>query len=86
MSAGVEEDDAALFCGLEGGDHTVEVKTFSFGGEVRVGLDGEVDVGEDLVVVGPCWCGEVDCWCGFGQKLGEEETTEMDGACARDGL
>jgi hypothetical protein len=29
--------------------------------EVGVFIDGEVDIAEDLVVVCPCWVGEVDC-------------------------
>lgn len=56
-------------------------------GEVGVGFYGEVDVGEDLVVVGPGWGGEVDGLV-FGAEVefGEEKTAEVDGAGAGDGL
>lgn len=56
--------------------------------EVRVCLDGQVDVGEDLVVVGPCGRAKVDGGGGvdFAIELREEEGAEVDGACAGDGL
>lgn len=56
-------------------------------GKVWVGLNGDVYVGEDLVVVGPCRVGEVDCLVlRAGEEFGEEESSEMEGAGARDGL
>lgn len=67
--------------------HAVEVEAFGFDGEVWIGIYGEVDVGEDLVVVGPCWGGEVDGLVGrAGIEAGEEESTEVDGAGAGDSL
>ena len=60
VRAGVEQDDAAFWSGFYGRAQPVEVEAFGLGGEVWVGLYGEVDVGEDLVVIGPCWGGEVD--------------------------
>lgn len=57
------------------------------GRKVWVGLNGDVDVGEDLVVVCPCWVGEVDCLVvRAGEEFGEEEGSKVEGACARDGL
>lgn len=44
-----------------------------------------MDVGEDLVVVGPCWVAEVDGWFA-GVEFREEESSKMDGTCAGDGL
>lgn len=44
-----------------------------------------MDIGEYLVVVGPCWIAEVDggrAWVEFR----DEQATEMDGACAGDCL
>ena len=46
-----------------------------------------MDVCEDLVVVCPCWVGEVDgLVLGAGVEFGEEEATEVDCAGAGDGL
>lgn len=57
------------------------------GGKVWVGLNGNVYVGEDLVVVGPCWVGEVDgLVMRAREEFREEEGSEMEGACAGDGL
>lgn len=53
VGAGVEEDDGAAGGGVDGRDHSFEIKSFGLCAEVWVGFDGEVDVGEDLVVVGP---------------------------------
>lgn len=85
MRTCMQEDDTATRSRLQCGDHAVEVEHLGLCGEVGVCLDGEVDIGEDLVVVGPCRGGEVDGGCRL-QEFGQEETTEMDGACARDGL
>ena len=60
VGAGVEEDDAA-FGGLVDGERMPsKSRPLVLAGEVGVVFDGEVDVAEDLVVVGPCWGGEVD--------------------------
>lgn len=85
MRAGVEQDDAAGRGGAEGVDHAVEVEALGFGGEVRVVGERETDIGEDLVVVGPCWAGEVDFWL-RGVEFRQEEAAQMDGAGAGDGL
>lgn len=91
VGAGVEEDDGALGGVREGLLHADDVEAPGLLVEVRVLGDGEADIGEDLVVVGPCWVAEVD-----GGLLGgiavrvvearEEETAEMAGAGAGDGL
>lgn len=87
VGAGVQEDDAAFGGGVDGGAHAFVVKTFGLWGEVGVGFNGQVDVREDLVVVGPCWGGEVDgLIVGTEVEFGEEETAEVDGAGAGDGL
>jgi hypothetical protein len=87
VGAGVEEDYGAFRGGLEGREHAVDVEALGFGGEVRVGFNGEVDVCEDLVVVGPSWGGEVDGLVGgAGVEFGEEYATQVDGAGAGDGL
>lgn len=91
VGTGVEEDDGALGGVREGLLHADEVETLGLLVEVGVLGNGQTDVGEDLVVVGPCWVAEVD-----GRLLGgiairvvearEEETAEMAGAGAGDGL
>lgn len=91
VGTGVEEDDGALGSVREGLLHADEVETLGLLVEVGVLGNGQTDVGEDLVVVGPCWVAEVD-----GRLLGgiairvvearEEETAEMAGAGAGDGL
>ena len=60
VGTGVEEDYASFGGLFDGGAHAGEVEAFGGRGEVRVGFYGEVDVAEDLVVVGPCWGGEID--------------------------
>ena len=45
-----------------------------------------MDVCENLVVVDPCWSGEVDGRSGFRKELGKEGSAEVDGARAGDGL
>ena len=91
VGAGMEEDNGALGGITKGLLHAVKVEALGLLVEVRVLGDGQTDVAEDLVVVGPCWVAEVD-----GGLLGrvavrvvearEEETAEMAGAGAGDGL
>lgn len=69
VGAGVQEDYASSGGLFDGGAHAGEVEAFGGRGEVGVGFDGKVDVAEDLVVVGPCWGGEVD---GLGGGAGVE--------------
>lgn len=47
--------------------------------------DGNTDIGEDLVVIGPCWVGQIDGLVAL-VEFGEEESTQMAGTGARDGL
>lgn len=56
----MEENDASLGGLLDCGEHTGEIKAFGLRGEIGVGFYREVHVGEYLVMVGPCWGGEVD--------------------------
>jgi hypothetical protein len=87
VRAGVEEDDRAERRCPQRGDHAVEVEALGLGGEVGVVGEGEADIGEDLVVIGPGWVGEVDGGLGLcGVELGEEEAAQVDGAGSRDGL
>ena len=69
VGAGVQEDNASFGGLFDGGAHAGEVEAFGGSGEVGVGFYGEMDVAEDLVVVGPCWGGEVD---GLGGGTGVE--------------
>ena len=72
MRARVEKNDTAGGGRTERADHAIEVEAFRLRGEVGVVGEAEADVCEDLVVVGPCWAGEVDCGlCGV--EFGEEE-------------
>lgn len=89
VCAGVEEDDAAFGCRPEGAEHAVKVEALGLLAEVWVVLDWEVHVGEDLVVVCPCWRAEVDglgLGCGRVVEPLEEEATEVVGASTGDGL
>ena len=89
VCASVEEDNASFRCRFECADQAVKVKTLGLFAEVWVVLDREVDVGEDLVVVCPCWRAEVDRLgfrCGGVVELLEEETTKVVGTSAGDGL
>jgi hypothetical protein len=60
VGAGVEEYDASFRGSTESGEHAIEVEALGRGEEVRVGLDWEVYVAEDLVVIGPGRVREVD--------------------------
>lgn len=89
VCACVQQNDAALWCRLECTDHAIEIKALGVLAEVWVVLDWKVDVGEDLIVVCPCWRAEV-----YGLAFGgggvveprKEEATKVVGASARDGL
>ena len=85
MSAGMEEDDGTGRGSAQGGDHAIEVEALGLRGEVGVVGEGEADIGEDLVVVGPGWRGEVEGGL-VGMKARQEETSQVDGARAGDGL
>jgi hypothetical protein len=87
VGAGVQEHDATFWGLLDGGLHAGEVETLGLGGEVWVCPDGEVNIGEDLVVVCPCWGGEINGLVGGTRvKFGEEEGSEVDGAGAGNSL
>ena len=85
MGAGVEEDDGTWRGSAQGGNHAIEVEALGLRGEVGVVGEGEADIGEDLVVVGPGWRGEVEGGL-VGMKARQEETSQVDGARAGDGL
>lgn len=87
VGAGVQEDDGAGGGLADAVQHAVEVEALRLGVEVGVGCEGEADIGEDLVVVGPGWVGEVDGGLGVrGVEFGKEKGTEMHSSCAGDGL
>lgn len=81
VGAGVQEDHGAGGRCLQRGEHAVEVEALCLLVEVGVGGELEADVGEDLVVVRPCWVGEVDGGL-LRVEFGEEEAAEVDGAGA----
>lgn len=87
VRAGVEEHDAAFGRIGHGCTHAIEVEAFGLGGEIGVAVQGEVDIGEDLVVVCPGRVGEVDgLVVASGVEFGKEEAAEMDGAGTGDSL
>ena len=88
VGASVEEDDAVLGGLGKSALHAVNVEALGGLVEVGVGGDGNADVGEDLVVVGPCRVADVDGAVGTVDlvELGEEESAQVDGTSARDGL
>lgn len=87
VCAGVEEDDGAGRRCPQRGHHAVKVEALGLGGEVGVVGEGEADICEDLVVIGPGWVGKIDGGLGLcGVELGEEEAAQVDGAGSRDGL
>jgi hypothetical protein len=87
VGADVQEDDGAGGSVAQGGEHAREVEALGLGVEVGVVGEGEVDIGEDLVVVGPGWVGEVDGGLRVGGvEFGEEESAQVHGTGAGDGL
>lgn len=87
VGTGMQENDASLGGLLERGEHAREIKAFGLRGEIWVGFDRQVHVGENLVVVGPCWGGEVDGLVRAARiELGEEKSAQVDSTGARDGL
>lgn len=80
VCAGMHQDDAAVWGVGDGLLHAGEVEALRLGGEVRVGCDGEGDIGEDLVVVGPRRVADVGRR-GTGEEAFEKESSEMDGSC-----
>lgn len=56
-------------------------------GEVGIGFKREVDIAEDLVVVGPGWIAKVNGRIrSRGVEFGKEESTEVNSTGAGDGL
>lgn len=87
MGTGMEQYDAARLSLLDGGTHAREVKAFCFRRKIGVRLRRKLDVGEDLVMIGPCGVGEINClvrrpWIEFRK----EESTKMKGTRTGDGL
>ena len=81
----MQQDNAMIWGIRDSVLHTSEIEAFSLFREVRVGSDREVDVGEDLVVVGPCWVAEVDGGRA-GVEFREEESSQVHSTCAGNGL
>ncbi len=75
MGAGMQQDDTTLRGLSDGGMHAGEVETFGMGMEVRVRFYRNVDVGEYLIMISPCWGGEIDGLIqGAREEFGEEES------------
>lgn len=85
VGAGVQQDDAPLGCIADGLLHTLDVEALCLLVKVRVLCDGNANIGEDLVVVGPCWVGQENGLVAL-VEFGEEQSTQVDGTGARDGL
>ena len=85
VGTGVQQDDGACRRRPQRLQHAVEVKALGRRREVGVVGQLQADVGEDLVVIGPCRVGEVDGGL-LGVELGQEETAQMDSAGSRNGL
>lgn len=85
VSAGVEEEDAALGGGLDVGDHALKVEADGVLVVVAVLLNLEAGVGEDGLVVGPGRGGDVNLLLA-GVEAGEEVGANAEGASAGDGL
>lgn len=81
----MQKDDGTGRCSAQSSNHAIKIETLGFGREIRVLSKGKADIGEDLVVVGPGWVGQVDRRT-VGMETSEEEATQMDGARAGDGL
>ena len=85
VCAGMEEDDAVIRRLRYRLLHSSKIETFCGFREVRVGSNGNRDIGEDLIVIGPCWIAEIDL--GLARiELCEEESTQVHCSCAGDGL
>lgn len=74
VCAGMEEDDAVVRSFGDRLLHSSKIEAFCGFRKVGVGCDGNRDIGEDLVVVGPGWAAEVDLGLA-GIELGEEKST-----------
>lgn len=85
VGAGMEKDDTTVWGGGDGSLHAVDIEAFCLLVKVRVGGDGHAHVGEDLIVVGPCWVGEVDSAVA-GVEPVEEEGAQVASASAGNGL
>lgn len=82
MGAGMQHDDTARWGLLDSRTHAGEVEAVRFFREVRVSLYWEIDVGEDLVVIGPSGRGEIHrLVCRPRIEFREKEGTEMESTC-----
>lgn len=81
----MEEDYGFRRSSFEGCCHAREIQTLGGCGEVGVCGNGEINVGKDLVVVGPCWVTEVDARRPR-VEFTEEEGTKVNSTCTGDGL
>src|SRR5690606_2198522 len=77
VSASVEEEDGILWCGTNVLKETVDVKTNGLLVIVSVGLNLQVRVIEDSLVVGPRWVWQVDS-LGIWVVTLEESTTNSE--------
>ena len=81
----MEKDDGVVWSVCNPFLHAGEIQAFGLFGEVRIGRNRKLNIGEDLIVVGPCWAAEVDGWRP-GVEFLEEQSSQMHGSCARNGL
>ena len=83
VCAGMQQDDGTGRRCLQRTDHAIKVEALGLGGEVWVRGNGETNVGEDLVVIGPGRVGQVDGRLGLRRvEFGEEKTAQVNGASA----
>ena len=87
VGAGMQENDGAAWGTADSREHAIDVEALGVLGEIRVVCSLEADVGEDLLMVGPGWAGEVDRGTRRGRvEFGEEKATKMASASSGDGL
>jgi len=81
MGTSVEKDNAVVGGICDCFLHPIEVEAFGRLGEIWICRDGNVNIGEDLIVVGPGWVAEINGRLAR-VELGQEQASEMDSSCA----
>lgn len=85
VRASMENEDGALRSILESGLQAIEIEALGVFVEVGVCGNVEADILEDLVVVDPGRVGDID-GPAASEELGKEESSQVHGTSARDGL